>query len=151
MLTMRGEFLNCRAKTAAKYDAIFHDATGVVLRIDNCFHTSIHHDIDHEALDRWLIEHRMMRFYLPPYDRRKSPWDSPELNMIEIVWKQAKNRWRRFFTRTRDTIDSEIDTLLLAFGSTYQTVSSKHFSDFWCEDTRVEDALCLFMGGMKED
>ena len=73
---------------------------------------SIHHDIDHETLDRWLIEHRMMLFYLPPH--------SPELNMIEILWKQAKYHWRRFVTWTRDTIDSEIDALLGAYGSTYQ-------------------------------
>ena len=46
----------------------------------------------------------MMLFYLPPY--------SPELNMIEILWKQAKYHWRRFITWTHDTIDSEIDALL---------------------------------------
>ncbi len=85
------------------------DQRPTVVVLDNA---SIHHDIDHETLDRWLIEHRMMLFYLPPY--------SPELNMIEILWKQAKYHWRRFVTWTRDTIDSEIDALLGAYGSTYQ-------------------------------
>ena len=75
------------------------DQRPTVVVLDNA---SIHHDIDHETLERWLIEHRMMLFYLPPY--------SPELNMIEILWKQAKYHWRRFVTWTRDTIDSEIET-----------------------------------------
>ncbi|WP_415873359.1 transposase [Burkholderia ubonensis] len=30
----------------------------------------------------------MLLFYLPPY--------SPELNLIEIVWRHLKYRWRRF-------------------------------------------------------
>ena len=75
------------------------DQRPTVVVLDNA---SIHHEIDHETLERWLIEHRMMLFYLPPY--------SPELNMIEILWKQAKYHWRRFVTWTRDTIDSEIET-----------------------------------------
>ena len=50
------------------------DQRPTVVVLDNA---SIHHDIDHETLERWLIEHRMMLFYLPPY--------SPELNMIEIL------------------------------------------------------------------
>jgi len=85
------------------------DQRPTVVVLDNA---SIHHDIDHETLERWLIEHHMMLFYMPPY--------SPELNMIDILWKQAKYHWRRFVTWTRDTIDSEIDTLLGAYGSTYQ-------------------------------
>jgi hypothetical protein len=40
--------------------------------------------------------------------------------MIEILWKQAKYQWRRFLIWARDTIDSEIDALLAAYGSTYQ-------------------------------
>jgi transposase len=51
-------------------------------------------------------------FYLPPY--------SPELNLIEIVWKQAKYHWRRFVTWTKETIDAEIAKLLDAYGSKFQ-------------------------------
>jgi transposase len=40
----------------------------------------------------------MVLFYLPPH--------SPELNLIEIVWKHAKYHWRRFVTWTKDTIDA---------------------------------------------
>jgi hypothetical protein len=43
------------------------DQRPTVVVLDNA---SIHHDIDHETLDRWLIEHRMMLFYLPPYSKR---------------------------------------------------------------------------------
>src|SRR5271168_1210890 len=60
--------------------------------------------IDAEVHERWLREHRMQLFYLPPY--------SPELNLIEIVWKQAKYHWRRFVTWTKETIDDEVRSLL---------------------------------------
>jgi transposase len=45
----------------------------------------------------------MVLFCLPPY--------SPELNLIEIVWKHAKYRWRRFVTWTNETIPTGIAKL----------------------------------------
>jgi len=51
-------------------------------------------------------------FYLPPY--------SPELNLIEIVWKHAKYHWRRFVTWTKETIDAEIAKLLASYGSEFE-------------------------------
>lgn len=71
----------------------------------------IHHGIDVETRARWLREHNMILRYLPTY--------SPELNLIEIVWKQAKYHWRRFITWTRDTMDCELDSLLGGYGSRY--------------------------------
>lgn len=72
----------------------------------------VHHDIDQEILDRWLVDHRMLLFYLPTY--------SPELNLIEIVWKHAKYHWRKFTTWTKETIDDEIKNLLDTYGSEYE-------------------------------
>jgi len=80
-----------------------------VVVLDNA---KIHHDIDQETLNRWLVDHRMVLFYLPTY--------SPELNMIEIVWKHAKYHWRRFVTWTKETIDAEIASLLGAYGTKFQ-------------------------------
>ncbi|MDC9582311.1 hypothetical protein PSI15_12175 [Xenorhabdus sp. PR6a] len=37
---------------------------------------------------------------------------SPELNLIEIVWKQAKYHWRRFMTWTQETMEEEINALV---------------------------------------
>ncbi|KVD58704.1 transposase, partial [Burkholderia ubonensis] len=54
---------------------------------------SIHHGIDAATRDRWLMDHRALLFYLPAY--------SPELNKIEIVWRQLKYRWRNFVTWTK--------------------------------------------------
>jgi transposase len=51
--------------------------------------------------------------YLPAY--------SPELNKIEIVWRQLKFRWRRFITWTRETIDAELAELLAEYGTKFQT------------------------------
>ncbi|MBK3866090.1 IS630 family transposase, partial [Paraburkholderia aspalathi] len=56
--------------------------------------------------------HHMVLFYLPPY--------SPELNLIEIVWKHAKYHWRRFVTWTKKTIDAEIAKLLGGYGSEFE-------------------------------
>ena len=80
-----------------------------VVVLDNA---SIHHNIDQETIDRWFLDHRMVLFYLPPY--------SPELNLIEIVWKHAKYHWRRFVTWTKETIDTEIAKLLGRYGSEFE-------------------------------
>ncbi len=71
----------------------------------------IHHNIDQATLDRWLTEHRMVLFYLPAY--------SPELNLIEMVWREAKYRWRRFVTWSRETFDAELANLLNRYGNQF--------------------------------
>ncbi|KHD29533.1 transposase [Xenorhabdus nematophila] len=53
----------------------------------------------------------MFLLYLPTY--------SPELNLIEIVWKQAKYHWRRFMTWTQETMEEEINALLGGYGEKY--------------------------------
>lgn len=65
---------------------------------------SIHHGIDEATWDRWLVDHKAVLFYLSAY--------SPELNKIEIVWRQLKFRWRRFVIWTKETIDAELPELL---------------------------------------
>jgi transposase len=66
------------------------DGRPTVIVLDNA---SIHHGIEEATRQRWLIDHRALLFYLPAY--------SPELNKIEIVWRQLKYRWRRFVTWTK--------------------------------------------------
>jgi transposase len=56
---------------------------------------SIYHSIAQATLDFRFIEDEALLFYLPPY--------SPELNLIEIVWKHFKYHWRRFVTWTKET------------------------------------------------
>ncbi|KWA68141.1 transposase [Burkholderia ubonensis] len=74
---------------------------------------SIHHSIDAATRDRWLMDHRALLFYLPAY--------SPELNKIEIVWRQLKYRWCNFVTWTKETIDAELAELLRGYGYAFQT------------------------------
>lgn len=85
------------------------DGKPTVIVLDNA---SIHHSIDQATLDRWFLEHKTLLFYLPPY--------SPELNLIEIVWKHFKYHWRRFVTWTKETIDAELAELLNGYGSKFQ-------------------------------
>lgn len=47
--------------------------------------------------------------YLPPYN--------PELNRIEILWKQAKYFWRRFASVNGTDLLVEIQSLVKDFGS----------------------------------
>ena len=89
--------------------ALQGDERPTVVVLDNA---SIHHAIEPEVHERWLREHRMQLFYLPPY--------SPELNLIEIVWKQAKYHWRNFVTWMKETIDDEVRILLGAYGTKFQ-------------------------------
>jgi transposase len=85
------------------------DGRPVVIVLDNA---SIHHAIDEATRERWLLEHNALLFYLPAY--------SPELNMIEIVWRHLKYRWRRFVTWTKETIDAELAELLRGYGPDFQ-------------------------------
>ena len=55
---------------------------------------------------------KALLFFLPPY--------SPELNMIEIVWRHLKYQWRRFVTWSKETIDAELAELLSGYGSKFQ-------------------------------
>ncbi|WP_052145732.1 transposase, partial [Xenorhabdus nematophila] len=71
----------------------------------------IHHGIEEKIRNGWLREHNMLLLYLPAY--------SPELNLIEIVWKQAKYHWRRFITWTQDTMEYELNTLLKGYGDQF--------------------------------
>ncbi|UWD88110.1 IS630 family transposase [Ralstonia pseudosolanacearum] len=85
------------------------DSRPTIIVLDNA---AIHHSISEETRDRWFREHKALLFFLPPY--------SPELNMIEIVWKHFKYHWRRFVNWTRDTIDAELAELLSGYGSKFQ-------------------------------
>lgn len=50
-------------------------------------------------------------YYLPPY--------SPELNRIEILWKQAKYFWRRFLHLTGDSLREEVRSILENYGKAF--------------------------------
>ena len=81
------------------------DTRLTIIVLDNA---RTHHNIDEKILDRWLIDHRAWLFYLPPY--------SPELNLIEILWKKLKYHWRRFVTWSKDSFDQELTALLGSYG-----------------------------------
>jgi transposase len=90
--------------------AIMQIATSVptFIVLDNA---SIHHGLDQELTTRWMRRYKTFLIYLPPY--------SPELNLIEILWKQAKYHWREFVTWTKDTLSQKVTELLEQFGTTF--------------------------------
>jgi transposase len=72
---------------------------------------SIHHGLDQAMLDKWIIQYKTVLVYLPAY--------SPELNLIEIVWKHAKYHWREFVTWSKDTLAQKVTELLDGFGTKF--------------------------------
>jgi transposase len=52
--------------------------------------------------------HGLYLYYLPPY--------SPELNRIEILWKQAKYFWRRFVSLKGMDLLNEVKSVMNRFG-----------------------------------
>jgi transposase len=72
----------------------------------------IHHGLDTTLTSRWITQFNTFICYLPAY--------SPELNMIEIVWKQAKYHWREFATWSKDTFRSKVSEMLDGFGSKFK-------------------------------
>jgi transposase len=70
-----------------------------------------------ERLPRWHKQGLNIKF-LPPY--------SPELNLIEILWRKVKYEWLPFsaytsFSKLRDCVEN----ILLNFGSLYTIEFSK--------------------------
>jgi len=78
------------------------------LTLDNA---SIHKNIEPALTQRWQADHKFFLLYLPPY--------SPELNLIEILWKHAKYHWRDFTSWTPATLVREVQNLLASFGTKF--------------------------------
>ncbi|MCI0564381.1 MAG: IS630 family transposase [Nitrososphaera sp.] len=78
-----------------------------------------HHNIDPDILDGWLVEHRLVLMHLPPY--------SPELNLIEIVWKHLKYHWRRFVTWSKEELFEQVQNLMTGIGSSFKISFSYKF------------------------
>lgn len=91
---------------AARHDA--EDKPTVVV-LDNA---SIHRHIEADRMQAWWSQHRLALFYLPPY--------SPELNRIEILWKQAKYYWRKFESWTKQELTAKVKELLSGYGEKFE-------------------------------
>lgn len=59
---------------------------------------------------KWMAQ-GLFLYYLPPY--------SPELNRIEILWKQAKYFWRRYISLKGQELVDEIESLMKGFGTAF--------------------------------
>jgi hypothetical protein len=93
-------FLDKQARNSARDKITF-------VVIDNA---SIHH-IDPHILEEWMVRDKFVLLFLPPY--------SPELNLIEMLWKQLKYHWRSFVTWAAKDLSKEVHTLLHRFQSKF--------------------------------
>lgn len=90
--------------------AMLHtDEKPIIVVLDNA---SIHHNIDKEKINEWRHDHRLILVYLTPY--------SPELNPIEILWKQAKYHWRKFTTWTTENLLHEVGEIFGGYGEKFE-------------------------------
>jgi transposase len=58
------------------------------------------------------VNHRLILVYLTPY--------SPELNPIEILWKQAKCHWRKLTTWAKEDLPHEVSAIFQGYGSKFK-------------------------------
>ena len=65
-----------------------------------------------DRLDNWMIEKWLIVCYLPAY--------SPELNLIEILWREVKYAWLDIMTiMDFDAFQKELRRVLDAVGREY--------------------------------
>lgn len=83
-------------------------ACKTVVILDNA---AIHHGEPMQEKQQAWAKKGLHLLYLPPY--------SPELNAIEILWKQAKYFWRRFIALSGFELQQEVETLMQGFGTKY--------------------------------
>lgn len=88
---------------------LFTDGIPTIVVRDNA---SIHCNIEQEKLHEWACDHQLILYELPVY--------SPELNPIEIVWKQAKYYWREFVTWSKENMVDEIRNLFQGYGTKFK-------------------------------
>jgi transposase len=88
-----------------------HESHGLptIVVLDNA---SIHHNIPSEKLDEWLFNHKLLLWHIPPY--------SPELNIIEILWKHTKYHWRKFTTWKKEQLHDEVEKILCEYGTGFK-------------------------------
>jgi transposase len=88
-----------------------HSQAGIpiIVVLDNA---SIHCHIDDEKKHEWLMKHKLLLWHIPPY--------SPELNLIEILWKHAKYHWRKFTSWTKDQLVCEVNKIFCEYGNEFK-------------------------------
>jgi transposase len=91
--------------------AAAHSGSGVpiIVVLDNA---SIHGYIPEEKEREWLVNHKLLLWHVPPY--------SPELNLIEILWKHVKYHWREFVTWSKNSLIENINNILGNYGNKFK-------------------------------
>ena len=79
-----------------------------VVVLDNA---GIHKGAVMEAKQQQWKKQDMYLYYLPPY--------SPELNRIEILWKQAKYFWRKFLHLDGGSLREEVHAIMENYGKSF--------------------------------
>lgn len=87
----------------------YNDGKLTVVVLDNA---SIHCNIPEEKIRSWMCDYQLILLHLPPY--------SPELNPIEILWKQAKYYWRKFTSWSKQDLLNEVNAIFQSYGEKFQ-------------------------------
>lgn len=94
----------------AFFDSIAEQSDPVprIVVLDNA---NIHRGEAMEQKRRQWQRRGLYLYYLPPY--------SPELNRIEILWKQAKYFWRKFVRFTAGALVDEVNSIMMSYGAEF--------------------------------
>jgi hypothetical protein len=101
------------AEVIAAFDAFAAQTQQAMLRLVIVDNAPMHHSHAFQTrLDQWLAQGVAVH-YLPPY--------SPELNLIEILWRKIKYEWLPFTAYLSfDALKSAVADVLNKVGSKYQ-------------------------------
>lgn len=116
-----GQLITCCLLESVNSRWFYAYLTGVAERVKESYGVPLVLIIDNASIHRskqmasWrkLLEQEYSTslYFLPAY--------SPELNRIEMVWRQMKYRWRDFKVMTADQIESWVGKVSDGFGSEY--------------------------------
>jgi transposase len=106
-----------RDDVIAFFDSIAEQPRSVpcIVLLDNA---NIHRGAAMELKREQWQQSGLYLYYLPPY--------SPELNRIEILWKQAKYFWRKFARLTAGALVDEVNSLMTNYGTELTIISGDY-------------------------
>ena len=121
-LLSTGQMVTSCLQESVTSDWFYAYLTGVAKQIKQAYDVPLVLIVDNASIHRsrkmsdWrqLLEeeYSMSLYFLPAY--------SPELNRIEMVWRQMKYRWRDFQVMAADQIQNWVDHVSTEFGIKYK-------------------------------
>ncbi len=87
-------------------------------------------------IDDWMIEKKLLVCFLPTY--------SPELNLIEILWRKIKYEWLNLLSiKSFAEFEKEVERVLFSFGEEYMISFSNTVPTGWLNYSKAIYTLLI--------